>query len=82
MLIVIRPEGISLSLDSGNRKQNVICGTLRSYMYAGSIAKCTVMIGDKKMIIDQYNPRDAQQFLHAAKVEVEIPQSVHLLKKK
>jgi hypothetical protein len=53
-----------------------------SYMYAGSIAKCTVMIGDKKMIIDQYNPRDAQRFLHAAQVEVEIPRHVHLLKKK
>jgi ABC-type Fe3+/spermidine/putrescine transport system ATPase subunit len=82
VLIVIRPESISLSLDCGQKGQNVICGTLKTYMYAGSIAKCTVMIGDKKMIIDQYNPRDAQQFLHAAKVEVEIPRSVHLLKKK
>ena len=51
-------------------------------MYAGSLAKCTVMIGDRTMIIDQYNPRDAQQFKHAEKVEVEIPRSVHLLKKK
>ena len=82
VLIVIRPESISLALDCGQKGQNKICGTLKTYMYAGSIAKCTVMIGDKKMIIDQYNPRDAQQFLHAAKVEVEIPRSVHLLKKK
>jgi ABC-type Fe3+/spermidine/putrescine transport system ATPase subunit len=82
VLMVIRPESVSLSLDCQDKRQNVICGTLVSYMYAGSIAKCTVMIGDKKMIIDQYNPRDAQQFLHAAKVEVEIPRSVHLLKKK
>jgi ABC-type Fe3+/spermidine/putrescine transport system ATPase subunit len=82
VLMVIRPESVSLSLDCGTGKQNVICGTLKSYMYAGSIAKCTVMIGDKKMIIDQYNPRDAQQFLRAAQVEIEIPRSVHLLKKK
>ena len=60
----------------------MVCGTLKSYMYAGSIAKCTVTIGERKMIIDQYNPRDAQQFQHADKVEVEIPRSVHLLKKK
>jgi ABC-type Fe3+/spermidine/putrescine transport system ATPase subunit len=81
VLMVIRPESLSLSLNCGQKKQNVICGALKSYMYAGSIAKCTVMVGDKKMIIDQYNPRDAQQFLHAADVEVEIPRSVHLLKK-
>ena len=81
VLMVIRPESVSLSLDCGIKRQNVICGTLLSYMYAGSIAKCTVMIGDKKMIIDQYNPRDAQHFLHAAKVEVEIPRSIHLLKR-
>ena len=64
------------------RRKNVICGTLKSYMYAGSLAKCTVAIGEKKMIIDQYNPRDAQHFKQAEKVEVEIPRSVHLLKKK
>ena len=81
VLMVIRPESVSLSVDCGNHKLNGICGTLVSYMYAGSIAKCTVKIGEKKMIVDQYNPRDAEHFLHAAKVEVEIPQNVHLLKK-
>jgi hypothetical protein len=80
--MVIRPESICLSLDCGSKRPNVICGTLKSYMYAGSLAKCTVAIGDKKMIIDQYNPRDAQHFKQAEKVEVEIPRSVHLLKKK
>jgi ABC-type Fe3+/spermidine/putrescine transport system ATPase subunit len=82
VLMVIRPESVSLSLDCGARKQNVLCGALKSYMYAGSLAKCTVTIGERKMIIDQYNPRDAQRFTHADKVEVEIPRSVHLLKKK
>jgi len=82
VLMVVRPESVSLSLDSGVERPNVIRGILKSYMYAGSIAKCTVVIGDKKMIIDQYNPRDAQQFLRAARVEIEIPRSVHLLKKR
>jgi hypothetical protein len=31
------------------------------------------MHGDKKMIIDRYNPWDAQHFKNAEKVEVEIP---------
>ena len=39
-------------------------------------------IGDRTMIIDQCNSRFAQHFKHAEKVEVEIPCSVHLLKKK
>jgi ABC-type Fe3+/spermidine/putrescine transport system ATPase subunit len=82
VLMVIRPESVNISLDRGGKGKNVLSGALKSYMYAGSLAKCTVLIGDRTMIIDQYNPRDAQQFKHAAKVEVEIPRSVHLLKKK
>jgi ABC-type Fe3+/spermidine/putrescine transport system ATPase subunit len=82
VLMVVRPESVSLSLNCGTSRKNTICGTLKSYMYAGSLAKCTVAIGEKKMIIDQYNPRDAQHFKQAEKVEVEIPRSVHLLKKK
>jgi ABC-type Fe3+/spermidine/putrescine transport system ATPase subunit len=82
VLMVIRPESVNLSLDSGGKGQNVLSGALKSYMYAGSLAKCTVKIGDRTMIIDQYNPRDAQQFKHAEKVEVEIPRSIHLLKRK
>ena len=82
VLMVVRPESVSLLLDCGVNRQNVLCGTLKTYMYAGSLAKCTVMVGDKKMIIDQYNPRDAVHFKNAEKVEVEIPRSVHLLKKK
>jgi ABC-type Fe3+/spermidine/putrescine transport system ATPase subunit len=82
VLMVIRPESVCISLDCGTKRQNVVCGTLKTYMYAGSIAKCTVAIGERKMIIDQYNPRDAQRFQHADNVEVEIPRSVHLLQKK
>jgi ABC-type Fe3+/spermidine/putrescine transport system ATPase subunit len=82
VLMVIRPESVNIALDCGGKRQNVLSGALKSYMYAGSLAKCTVKIGDRTMIIDQYNPRDAQRFKHAEKVEVEIPRSVHLLKKK
>jgi hypothetical protein len=50
-------------------------------MYAGSLAKCTVSVGTGTMIIDQYNPRDARHFQHAGRVAIEIPRSVHLLKR-
>ena len=81
VLMVIRPESVTLGMDCGRSGNNRICGMLKSYMYAGSIAKCTVTIGDKKMIVDQYNPRDAMHFKNAEKIELEIPRSVHLLKK-
>jgi hypothetical protein len=80
--MVIQPESVNISLGCGGNRQNILCRSLKSYMYAGSIAKCTVAIGNRTMIIDQYNPRDAQHFKHAEKVEVEIPRSIHLLKKK
>jgi hypothetical protein len=32
MLMVIRPESVSLSLDCVTGRQNVICGTLKSYI--------------------------------------------------
>ncbi|MEW6335224.1 MAG: ABC transporter ATP-binding protein [Thermodesulfobacteriota bacterium] len=81
VVMVIRPESVSLSIDCKKEGGNVLCGSLTTYMYAGSLAKCTVMIGDRKMIIDQYNPRDAKHFKGAKEVNVEIPRSVHLLKK-
>jgi ABC-type Fe3+/spermidine/putrescine transport system ATPase subunit len=81
VLMVIRPESVTLSLGSGAARPNVLCGALKTYMYAGSLAKCTVAIGDRSMVIDQYNPRDARHFQHAERVSVEIPRTVHLLKR-
>jgi ABC-type Fe3+/spermidine/putrescine transport system ATPase subunit len=81
VLIVIRPEGVTLSLDCGGAKRNVLCGTLETYMYAGSLAKCTVSVGGRTLIIDQYNPRDARHFREAGRVAIEIPRRVHLLKR-
>jgi ABC-type Fe3+/spermidine/putrescine transport system ATPase subunit len=82
VVMVIRPESVTLALDKGSPGRNVLCGTLESYMYAGSLAKCTVSIGDRTMVVDQYNPRDARHFQHAGQVAIEIPRTVHLLKKR
>jgi ABC-type Fe3+/spermidine/putrescine transport system ATPase subunit len=82
VVMVIRPESVSLSRGCGSPRRNVLCGILESYVYAGSLAKCTVSIGDRIMIVDQYNPRDAGHFKHADRVELEIPRSVHLLRRK
>jgi ABC-type Fe3+/spermidine/putrescine transport system ATPase subunit len=81
VLMVIRPESVILSLPSGGNRRNVLRGKLKSYMYAGSIAKCTVTVGERTMVIDQYNPRDAQRYRNAAEIEIEVPRNVHLLRK-
>lgn len=82
VLMVVRPESVALSLDFGVKRPNTVRGILKSYMYAGSLAKCTVEIGATRMIIDQYNPSDAHHFKQAEEVMVEIPRRVHLLRKK
>jgi hypothetical protein len=81
VVMIVRPESVTLSLDSVGERRNVLYGTLETYMYAGSLAKCTVSVGTGTMIIDQYNPRDARHFQHAGRVAIEIPRSVHLLKR-
>ena len=81
VLLVIRPESVKLSISGNGGGSNACRGILKSYMYAGSIAKCTVAIGDKKMIIDQYNPREAEKFRPGSEVEIEIPRDVHILRR-
>jgi ABC-type Fe3+/spermidine/putrescine transport system ATPase subunit len=81
ILLVIRPETVTLSPSHGKENQNTFHGTVESHMYAGNLAKYTVKFGDREMIVDQYNPRDSEQFKKNDKVKVTIPRSVHVLKK-
>jgi ABC-type Fe3+/spermidine/putrescine transport system ATPase subunit len=81
VLVVIRPESVTLSLEAGAAGPNVLRGSLQSYTYAGPVARCTVAVGDRTMLVDQYNPRDARRFQHADRVAVEVPRRVHLLKR-
>jgi len=82
VLLVIRPESMILSLYNGTAKQNTLQGTLKSYTYVGSLAKCFVDVGNREMIIDQYNPSDIERFTENSEVAVEIPPNLHVLKKK
>ena len=82
VLLVIRPETVTLSPSHGAEKQNTFHGTVESHMYAGSLAKYTLNIGDRKMVVDQYNPKDSEHFKERDKVAVTIPRNVHILKKK
>jgi spermidine/putrescine ABC transporter ATP-binding subunit len=82
ILLVIRPETVTLSPSHGTENQNTFHGTVVSHMYAGSLAKYTVKFGDREMIVDQYNPRDYERFKKKDKVKVTVPRSVHVLKRR
>jgi len=81
VLLVIRPETVTLSPSHGKERQNTFHGTVESHMYAGNLAKYTVKFGDREMIVDQNNPKDSEQFKKKDKVKVTVPRSIHLLKK-
>ena len=81
VLLVIRPETVSLSPWGGGESQNMFHGEVDAQMYAGSLAKYTVRFGEKKMVIDHYNPMGSRKFARNEKVKVTIPRNVHLLRR-
>ncbi len=81
ILLVIRPEAVSLSPSNGTKRQNTFHGTVESQMYAGNLAKYTVEFGDKQMVVDHYNPMGSPKFSRNEAVEVTIPRSIHVLKR-
>ncbi len=81
VLLVIRPETVSLSPWSGGESQNMFHGAVESQMYAGNLAKYTINFGHKKMVIDHYNPMGSKQYSKNEKVKVTIPRKIHMLRR-
>ncbi len=81
VLMVIRPETVSLSPWNGGETQNTFHGMVQSQMYAGNLAKYTVKFGQKEMVIDHYNPMGSRKYGRNEKVKVTIPRNVHVLKR-
>ncbi len=82
VVIVIRPENVSISSSKGTQHTNTFHGIIQSRMYAGNIAKYTVKFGDKEMVVDQYNPSGSRLFQKNDEVKITVPRTVHALKKK
>jgi ABC-type Fe3+/spermidine/putrescine transport system ATPase subunit len=80
VLLVIRPESVSLSPWSGGESQNMFHGAVESRMYAGNLAKYTIKFGQKEMVIDQSNPMGSKKYSINEKVKVTIPRKIHMLK--
>lgn len=80
VLLVIRPETLTLSPSHETDQQNTFHGSVESHMYAGNLAKYTIKFNDREMVVDQSNPKDSEHFKKKDRVNVTIPQSVHMLK--
>jgi spermidine/putrescine ABC transporter ATP-binding subunit len=81
ILMVVRPETVSLSPWNGNEGLNTFHGIVQSQMYAGNLAKYTVKFGQKEMVIDHYNPMGSRKYGKNERVKVTIPRNVHVLKR-
>ena len=81
VLLVIRPETVSLSPWSGGESQNMFHGAVESQMYAGNLAKYTINFGHKQMVIDHYNPMGSKKYSKNEKVKVTIPRKIHMLRR-
>ena len=81
VLLVIRPETVSLSPSHGTERTNTFHGTVESQMYAGNLAKYTVKFGDKEMVVDHYNPMGSEKFSKNTNVKVTVPRTIHVLKR-
>jgi len=81
VLVVIRPEAVVLLPPENVEQQNTFHGVVSNYMYAGNLVKYTVRLGDKELVIDQYNPKDATHYRRGDRVSFFIPDTVHALKR-
>jgi ABC-type Fe3+/spermidine/putrescine transport system ATPase subunit len=77
--LVVRPEAIRISSPKESLDVNEFDGRVRSFMYAGSMVKYVIDIGNKQVITDQFDP--INEGLHGVgdRCCVTLPQKVHVL---
>lgn len=81
VVLVVRPEAVSIRPPIRSENRNTFEGVVQSEMYAGSYAKYVVRLGAGTIMIDHYNPLGARKYGKDDEVAVVIPRSVHLLRR-
>jgi ABC-type Fe3+/spermidine/putrescine transport system ATPase subunit len=82
VLLVIRPETVTLFPSDAEDLPNMLTGKIQDSMYAGNLVKYTIRCGDREILIDQYNPMDSIRFRRGDNIKFTVPKSVHALPKK
>ncbi|MCE5333654.1 MAG: ABC transporter ATP-binding protein [Desulfobacteraceae bacterium] len=87
--LIVRPEHITICASQspagctgkapdGNGQ---LVGQVIDAMYTGSIVKYNVSIGESKLIVEQYNPRECGVFSDGQRISMKISRDVHILRK-
>ncbi|MCP4672936.1 MAG: ABC transporter ATP-binding protein [Desulfobacula sp.] len=82
VFLVIRPETVKLFPSDAEDLPNMLTGKIEHSMYAGNLVKYTIKCGDRKILIDQYNPKDSIKFKRGDNIKFTIPRTVHALPRK
>lgn len=82
VLLVIRPETVTLFPTDAEDLPNMLTGKIKDSMYSGNLVKYTIKCGDRELLIDQYNPKDSIRFRRGDNIKFTVPKSVHALPKK
>lgn len=82
VLLVIRPETVTLFPTDAEDQPNMLTGTIKDSMYSGNLVKYTIKCGDRELLIDQYNPKDSIRFRRGDNIKFTVPKTVHALPKK
>ena len=82
VLLVIRPETVTLFPADAEDLPNMLTGKIKDSMYSGNLVKYTIQCGDRELLIDQYNPKDSIRFRRGDNIKFTVPTSVHALPKK
>ena len=82
VLLVIRPETVTLFPTDAEDLPNMLTGKIKDSMYSGNLVKYTIKCGDRELLIDQYNPKDSIRFRRGDNIKFTVPKSVHALPKR
>jgi spermidine/putrescine ABC transporter ATP-binding subunit len=80
--LVVRPENLMVLPFDGVSRNNLLAGEIINYLYTGSLVKYIVKVGNRRIIVDQFNPRKVGIFKIGQTIAMEVSKDLHILGKK
>ena len=80
--LVVRPENLTVLPFDEVSRSNLFVGEIINYFYTGSLVKYIVRVGNRRIIVDQFNPRKVGIFKIGQTIAMEISKDLHILGKR
>ncbi len=82
IMVVIRPESVTVTKELSNGKKNSFTGSIRSFTYIGSIVRYNIDVKglEEPIIIDVSNPEGKGIYKRGEKVNITMPERFHCIK--